>query len=314
MLVIKANKLEEFLKELKSRFDFFDCRESTMSPKQYFFPSNEVTFKLKIGNKKTRGKAVIPGITAKKFILYGLSLRDLEAITYLDEVMKKPKEDFFYFRKRRKSLLIGLTDERFDIPPGGDIILRSLIMGDCEVLIITNMGKKLLSDLKFNFSESEKPDFKSFPNQTMPELKKLLLDPELLKDAVEWSWKGSPKIWDDLKEQCLGCGICTYVCPLCYCFSVEDSVELSGEYCRRCRKWTACTLPEFAKIAGGHNFHKTVKERYYNWFYHKFARGYLEFGKPQCVACGRCQQHCPAKIDIEKVLLDIVKRYKETTL
>jgi ferredoxin len=141
-------------------------------------------------------------------------------------------------------------------------------------------------------------------------MRQLLLDPELLANAVEWSWKNSPKIWEDLAERCLGCGICTYVCPLCHCFSIEDRVGLDDK-CSRCRKWDACTLPGFAKIAGGHSFRPTIKERYYNWFYHKFVRAYKEYGKSQCVGCGRCKKYCPAQIDIQEVLKTILEDYKK---
>jgi predicted aldo/keto reductase-like oxidoreductase len=71
-------------------------------------------------------------------------------------------------------------------------------------------------------------------------------------------------------------------------------------------------LPRFAKIAGGHNFHPTVKERYYNWFYHKFVRAYREYGKAQCVACGNCKKNCPAGIKIGEVLKEIVGDYKKS--
>src|SRR3989337_2449336 len=26
------------------------------------------------------------------------------------------------------------------------------------------------------------------------------------------------QVWDKLAKICLGCGVCSYVCPLCYCF------------------------------------------------------------------------------------------------
>ncbi|MFH0803825.1 MAG: 4Fe-4S dicluster domain-containing protein, partial [Candidatus Tagabacteria bacterium] len=132
-------------------------------------------------------------------------------------------------------------------------------------------------------------------------------------------WKNDSAIWEELAGLCLGCGICAYVCPLCYCFSIEDSVGLDGNKYTRCRQWDACTLPRFSQISGalpdgrqGFNFHKTIKERYYNWFFHKFVRAYKEYGKAQCVACGRCQKYCPAKIDIEKVLIEIVKKYEQS--
>jgi predicted aldo/keto reductase-like oxidoreductase len=110
----------------------------------------------------------------------------------------------------------------------------------------------------------------------------------------------------------MGCGICTYVCPLCYCFSNEDEKSFDGEKCQRCRKWDSCILPDFALIAGGKNFRATLKQRYYNWYYHKFVRAYQEFGRSHCVACGRCQSYCPAQIDIYQVLSRIVIDYKKT--
>ena len=137
----------------------------------------------------------------------------------------------------------------------------------------------------------------------------MVLDSELVADAVEWPYQGMPDLWDDLAKTCLGCGICTYVCPLCYCFSTEDRVALDGKSCSRCRSWDACTLPKFAEVAGGHNFHKNIRERYYNWFYHKFVRGYREYGRSLCVGCERCKHQCPAGINIADVLSQILKAY-----
>ncbi|MFQ5584365.1 MAG: 4Fe-4S dicluster domain-containing protein, partial [Calditrichia bacterium] len=183
--------------------------------------------------------------------------------------------------------------------------------GNYEALGVTKKGNELIKKQKLNFSETRGSlKHKISTSKTMPRLRELLLDPELLKEAIKWSWRNRPDIWENLAGKCLGCGICTYVCPLCHCFSVEDKIELSGDSCKRCRKWDACTLPGFAKVTGGHNFHQSIKERYYNWFYHKFVRGYLEFGKSQCVACGKCKEHCPAGIDIEDVIIDAVSAYR----
>ena len=32
---------------------------------------------------------------------------------------------------------------------------------------------------------------------------------------------GSSK-WSELSESCLGCGTCTFVCPTCQCYDVQD--------------------------------------------------------------------------------------------
>ncbi len=35
--------------------------------------------------------------------------------------------------------------------------------------------------------------------------------------------------WDEVAERCLTCGNCTMVCPTCFCSSVEDATDLTGD-------------------------------------------------------------------------------------
>ncbi|MEW5907920.1 MAG: 4Fe-4S dicluster domain-containing protein [Patescibacteria group bacterium] len=311
MLVISQQNLEKFLGELRGKFDFFELKkEDTLPFKKYFFPPIEET--LKIEKKKIK----IPETSVlRDFILYGLPFPALEALTQLDEIMEKPNKDYYYFQRREKSIVIGKVEEKIDVAPGGDIVFEKIKDDVYKVWSVTKKGKNLIKDYLKNFEEAQEK------NDSLPQIPKgtslsewsqsmrqLLLDAELLADAVEWSRKH--KIWEELAEKCLGCGICTYVCPLCYCFSIEDRIGLDG-VCSRCRKWDACTLPNFSKIAGGHSFRPTLKERYYNWFYHKFVRAYREYGKSQCVGCGRCKHNCPAEIDIQEVLTKILEDYKK---
>lgn len=298
-LIIEKGQIKDLLKELKERFEVFDSRKSILPPKQYFFPPREEIFKI---NKATN--QLINANSPKEFIVFGLNLADLEAITQLDEIMEKPQPDFFYLQKREKATIIGLTEESFEIAPGGDIILEKINPEQYQVKYLTKKGKKITS--KF-FKEAD-VKIEKYPRK-LTKLQKMLIDSELLAEAVDWS--KNHKIWNELAETCLGCAICTYLCPLCYCFSIEDRVSLDDKECSRCRNWDACTLPDFSKIAGGHSFRETLKQRYYNWFYHKFVRAYREYGKAQCVGCTRCQDNCPAGIDIEKVLETILKDFKK---
>ena len=229
--------------------------------------------------------------------------------------MAKPNPDYFYLQKRAAATIIGLINEPVKTPLSGDLILVKINEEQYEAVILTEKGKELAKNKIFKNEVGiiTNAGPKSAEPEIMPQLKKLLYDPELISDAISWSWRNDPAVWDELAGLCLGCGICTYVCPLCYCFFIEDRVSLDEKECSRCRTWDACTLPHFAQISGGFNFHKTIKERYYNWYYHKFVRAYKEYGKSQCVACGRCQKYCPAKIDIEKYLIRIVDDYKKAT-
>ena len=57
--------------------------------------------------------------------------------------------------------------------------------------------------------------------------------------------------WADLAMRCISCGTCTYVCPNCYCFTINDSiVETKGE---RYRCWDNCFNPLYTEETSGHN-------------------------------------------------------------
>jgi ferredoxin len=284
----------------------FDYEISYMSPKEFFLPPEEQLF----AEENNETKIAKP--ESKPILIFGLKEDDLEAITYLDEIMSKPAEDFYYWQRRKSSVLVGISEKEFQAAPKCDLLLKKKDENNYFIFSFSEKGRNIAESIKSNSrGKNSSPDESGelfFGKEKKNTLKKALIDSELLADAVSWS--RNHKIWDELAKICLGCGICTYVCPLCYCFFMEDSVSLDGKKCVKCRKWDACTLPGFSQIAGGHNFRPTIKERYYNWYYHKFVRAYKEYGRSQCVGCGRCQKYCPAEIDIEKVLLEILEDYK----
>jgi sulfhydrogenase subunit beta (sulfur reductase) len=273
--------------------------QTPLPPKMYFLPANEELFKV------TDEIVQEPSIPTP-FIIFGLNLKDLAAVNYLDKIMKKEPADIFYLKRRNAATLIAITENTVGSHNGSDLTLEKR-NGSYLAHSFTEKGNKILkSNL---FKEASIPE-KSIQEPQSSHFDELLLDSGLLAQAVEWSRENSSGTWEALGKICLSCGICTYVCPLCFCTSTEDKTSLDGSECTRCRKWDACTLPRFAQIAGGHNFRPDQKSRYYNWFYHKFVRGYKEFGQAQCVACGRCQKYCPAGIDIEKILTKLVDDYK----
>ncbi len=304
-LVIKKKQIKDWLAMLKKDFKVIDTRKSVLPAKQYFFPPKEDIFNF---DRKKEKLKTIDKSTPLLLIIGHLS--ELEAMNQLDEIMEKPRRDFFYWQKRGKSVLVGIIDKTIEIPRGGDLVLEKINQQEYRTWVLTGKGRKLIKG-KF-FKKSKQPKILNYPSQPN-HFKKMLLDPELLAEAVKWSWESNHKIWTQLADKCLGCGICTYVCPLCHCFSIEDRVSLDNKNCLRCRHWTACTLPEFSQVAGGHNFHKTIKERYYNWYYHKFVRAYQEFGKSQCVGCGQCAENCPAGIKTNEVIEEIVWDYKKSS-
>ncbi len=104
-------------------------------------------------------------------------------------------------------------------------------------------------------------------------------------------------LWDEVASRCLTCGNCTMVCPTCFCTTIEDVTDLTGEHAERWRKWDSCFTMDFSYIHGG-SVRSTTKARFRQWMTHKLATWFDQFGTSGCVGCGRCITWCPVAIDI----------------
>jgi len=103
--------------------------------------------------------------------------------------------------------------------------------------------------------------------------------------------------WESVAERCLACGNCTLVCPTCFCASVDDEGDLSGETTARVRRWDSCFTLEFSYVHGG-SIRRATAARYRQWITHKLSSWQEQFGTSGCVGCGRCITWCPVGIDI----------------
>lgn len=110
--------------------------------------------------------------------------------------------------------------------------------------------------------------------------------------------------WDEVAERCLSCANCTLACPTCFCSSVEDTTDLSGEHAERWQQWDSCFNGDFTYIHGG-PVRQSTRSRYRQWMTHKLASWIDQFGHSGCVGCGRCISWCPVGIDITEQLRTI---------
>lgn len=105
--------------------------------------------------------------------------------------------------------------------------------------------------------------------------------------------------WEDISFSCINCGTCTYVCPTCWCFDIQDeNYGLDGV---RMRNWDSCMFPLFTQHGTGHNPRGTKLHRVRQRFMHKLKYYVDKYDNGiQCVGCGRCVTLCPVNIDIRR--------------
>ncbi len=103
--------------------------------------------------------------------------------------------------------------------------------------------------------------------------------------------------WHEVADRCLACANCTMVCPTCFCSTVEEVADLTGDHVRRERSWASCFTAEHSQMSSG-AVRNSITSQYRQWLTHKLASWYDQFGVSGCVGCGRCITWCPVGIDL----------------
>ncbi len=122
----------------------------------------------------------------------------------------------------------------------------------------------------------------------------------------------SNDIWEYIGDQCFECGACSFVCPTCSCFNIEDVNTRGGRTDRR-RSWDSCSYEGYTRMAGDHNPRRPIEDRRNKRFFCKLSysqsRKYL---RPGCVGCGRCVRVCPGDIGMSNVVTYIRREITRT--
>ncbi|UCD11691.1 MAG: 4Fe-4S dicluster domain-containing protein [Nitrospinaceae bacterium] len=103
--------------------------------------------------------------------------------------------------------------------------------------------------------------------------------------------------WAEVAGRCLSCANCTMVCPTCFCSTVEDVTDVSGDHAERWQKQDSCFTMDFSQLHGG-IVRSSTRSRYRQWLTHKLATWIDQFGVSGCTGCGRCITWCPVAIDL----------------
>jgi sulfhydrogenase subunit beta (sulfur reductase) len=291
--------------DLKSRFRFkklqngsdffFGYGPTIIPPKKYLFPARDEIFKFE-------GGEILPP-TNKEFVVFGVNQKDGEGLYRLDQVYEYPIVESHY-QNRRKNMHLIIVDT---LSPSNsincDLYLQLVDESHIQAYPFTEFGESLVTG---NQLFGHQGDTGALSSKHLPD--NVVFHPRL-PEIIENS-RNHP-VWKNLAKSCFNCGICSYVCPLCYCYEETDEIKISKNTAKdmkgtRVRRWDSCMLPEFAGVTF-HNFRPNLEDRIYNWYYHKFVRMPREVGFVGCVDCGRCIIYCPAKINYRKVLERLIE-------
>ena len=279
------------------------------SAKDVFFPQREELVKFRRSGKQI---SFVEGENAvEAFAVFGVRACDCRSFDILDTVFLSEPADTFYAARREAGTIITLACGKMQetcfctafgidpAAPAGDV---SCCMDEENLYWQANTPKgQALAEKLTVLQDGDAQQVSALQETIREKAKKLPLgnldlsgfEKEKLMEIFR-----SEK-WAELSESCLGCGSCTFVCPTCQCYDVQE-FDSGKEICRfRC--WDSCMYSDFTMMAHGTN-RPTQLERFRQRFMHKLvyfpANNEGVFG---CVGCGRCLQKCPIHMNIVKV-------------
>jgi len=281
-------------------------------PKSVLFPQTETLYEYEAG-----GTELIMPEEPEEKVLLGVRPCDARALTIVDKLFSWDIDDPYYVNKRENTTIIGLACQEpgincFCTSLGGgpastegiDLLLTDL--GEGYLLQpLTEKGEKLCQDAGELLVEAAGEDRQAAESLHQEAAEKIVrkIEVDTIPQKLEELWE-SP-LWKNISDACLGCGACTFLCPTCHCFDIQD--EMEGFEGRRCRVWDSCMFEEYTLHTSGHNPRPTRRERTRNRVNHKYSYFVKNFGTIACVGCGRCIDNCPVNIDILDILSQVVK-------
>ncbi|MEJ2165483.1 MAG: 4Fe-4S dicluster domain-containing protein [Desulfobacterales bacterium] len=285
---------------------------TTIPPKAAFFPPEETLFTFKL-EQRPRLDMVHAKFT---YVLAGVHPCDLAAVDALDAAYGHPPADLRWHVNRRRAQIIGVdclpdaycfcpSTATSDFRRTCDLFLTQ-IDGGYLVEIHSKAGAALLE--KASTSAAQVRDFKDAEQWRRGKMQNIKagFDAEIEELATVLDNGGLRSIWEETAARCYSCGSCNTTCPACFCFNMVDHIDDNLKQGIRKRTWDSCQLPDFAVVAGGHNFRGDRWQRVRHRWQRKFLYLYRRFGRPYCTGCGRCSRACTADINIVDVTNQLI--------
>ena len=289
-----------------------DYATTSISAKRFFLPFHEdlATYRLS-GTDWTRE---VDYHMDRPAVSFGLHACDINALNRLDKVLLGSEYPVpYYAAKRRNIFIIGVNclpqPSCFCRSMGTDTAMHGFD------LFLTDIGDKYFAEIlsseayhllkNIRTAEPAEVDHERFVHAAAEKNKRFTARVDVTDLCKILDMEFQSPVWKLWGDKCLGCGSCASVCPTCYCYSVEETVDPGFRVARKTRSLYSCTIVDFAEVAGGHNFRPDRATRLKYRYYHKH-RGFVEaYEESLCVGCGRCGDVCLAGITVPEVIASV---------
>jgi len=334
--ILKKEEFQDLLKALKETYEVFmpikedgfsrfkplrdeatidlSFTNTRLSPKSFLFPQSERMFEFSLDEKGEGAHIVKEAI--KDYlpkVIVAMRPCDAKALRLVDVNFNNPEfKDPWWVKRLESMTLVGLgcsqpcstcfctsvdcgpfNEEGLDVllfDLGESFLARALTEKGTKLLKVGGVDEDADIELKKKADEVKTEAEKKVGSQ-VPTHKLKEKDVDDLFNAL---------FWDDVAFACINCGTCTFLCPTCWCFDIQD--EVTKEQGDRIRNWDSCMFPLFTLHASGHNPRAEKVQRVRQRFMHKLKYYVDKYDNGvACVGCGRCVNYCPVNIDIREV-------------
>lgn len=287
--------------DLKNAEDLVLNHDVTVTPPKAFFqPPCEKLLDFDSGRAKEF-------IEDKPFVLIGIHTYDLGALNQMDRIWADGNADEHYLSRRRAATIVAMRPvkaskwsfwaamESAEVNSGYDLLLTDV--GEKYIVEVgTEKGKSLLEKHAPDAKDASAEELKALEDakKNLPNLcnedRAIKIGAKKITELVRNNVKNP--VWEEQAKKCYSCGSCNLVCPTCYCFDVEDNLELDLKTGERNRFWDGCLLEEFASVGSGENFRERRADRFRHRILRKTVFVADKIGELACVGCGRCSEVC----------------------
>ncbi|MDR2017904.1 MAG: 4Fe-4S dicluster domain-containing protein [Syntrophobacterales bacterium] len=291
-------------------------RPANMPPKAVIFPQSDTLFSFKFikdpENPQRVGVELTENKDFPKTILIGARPCDAKGFTIYDRPYTETDTPDPYYKGRREQTTIltlacqdpsagcfctsvhsGPADKE-----GSDALITEVEKG-YFVEILSEKSSTLLKEAGVEDGSAYQDEAHKNQEAARSAVKQPFADN--LAPKVSKELYGNDEFWKEELAKCLSCGVCTYLCPTCYCFNITD--ERATNRGERIRSWDSCMYQHFTLDGSGHSPRSTKFLRFKNRIGHKFLFYPEKYNNAiACCGCGRCVRFCPVSVDIREIV------------